>query len=152
MTVKIAIGSDHAGFEIKEKIKDILFQKGYQVEDMGTKELDSCDYPDYALLVAESVANQKVDRGILVCGTGIGMSIAANKVPGVRAGLCWNEETTKLSRSHNNTNVLCLGARTTPQNLLESMVIIWLETKYEDNAGRHERRIEKIRSLEKKYS
>ncbi len=143
--MKIALGSDHAGWEVKEKICAFLVQKGYEIIDYGTQSQDSCDYPDFAIAVAQSVSQGTASMGILLCGSGIGMSIAANKVKGIRAALCVNEEMAKLSRLHNNANVLCLGVRTFPGNW-EQIVDIWLNTKFEE--GRHQKRIDKIHHIE----
>lgn len=143
--MKIALGSDHAGWEVKEKIRAFLVQKGYEIIDYGTQSQDSCDYPDFAIAVAQSVSQGTASMGILLCGSGIGMSIAANKVKGIRAALCVNEEMAKLSRLHNNANVLCLGVRTFPGNW-EQIVDIWLNTKFEE--GRHQKRIDKIHHIE----
>src|SRR6267154_1567909 len=114
--MKIAIASDHAGFEEKERLKPLLESMGVVVADLGTVSKDSVDYPDFAFKVAESVAAGICDSGILVCGSGTGMAIAANKVPGIRAAVAWNEETARLAREHNDANVLALGARTTPND------------------------------------
>src|ERR1041384_8737290 len=108
---RIAIGSDHAGFEAKEQAKQEIAELGFEVEDKGTNSLASVDYPDFGAAVGHAVANGEVERGVVICGSGIGISIAANKVHGVRAALCWNEETAKLARQHNDANVLCVGAR-----------------------------------------
>lgn len=144
--MKIALGSDHAGLTLKSLIAQQLRDAGHHVEDCGTKTDASCDYSDYALAVCCALASKKVERGILICGTGIGMSIAANKMKGVRAALCWNEETAKLSRQHNDANVLCLGARQLDSNLALTMVKSWLTEPFE--GGRHARRVEKIHSVE----
>ena len=145
---KVLIASDHAGFHGKEAIKKILNELGVTYEDLGTNSLDSVDYPDYAERVAEGVAKGEAERGILVCGSGIGMQIAANKVPGVRAALAWSEETAKLARQHNDANVVAIGERTTPQGAIEQIVRAFLTTDFE--GGRHERRLEKIAKLEQK--
>ena len=144
---KIAIGADHAGFELKEKIKNILSEIGYQVTDFGANSTDSVDYPLIAKAVAASVANKNFNKGILICGTGIGMSIAANKVKGILAANCYDVETAKLSRLHNNSNVLTIGGRTTSPELARDIVNVWLNTDFE--GGRHQRRIQEIRDLEK---
>ncbi len=145
--MKIAIASDHAGFEVKEELKPLLNELGVEVEDLGTTSNASVDYPDYAKEVGEAVAHGKADEGILVCGTGIGMAISANKVYGIRAALAWNEDTARLAREHNNANVLAIGARTTPKEEIEKIVRAWFEAKFE-GGERHERRIEKIRQME----
>ncbi len=146
--MRIAIGSDHGGFDLKEKLEAFLRGLGYDVTDVGTDSLESVDYPDIALLVAEAVAKNQADRGILLCKTGIGVSIAANKVPGVRAALCANAECAKLASEHNQANVLCLSGQ---KNLEEVSGIIktWLETPFA--GGRHGRRVDKISAIEKKY-
>jgi ribose 5-phosphate isomerase B len=143
---KILIASDHAGFDGKEAIKKTLDQMGVEHEDLGTGSLESVDYPDYAERVATRVASGEAERGILVCGSGIGMAIAANKIPGVRAALVWNEETARLARRHNDANVVAVGARTTPQETIDRIIRAFLTTDFE--AGRHQRRIEKIKRLE----
>lgn len=145
--MKIALGSDHAGFEVKEKVKALLKNLGYEALDCGTHSKESCDYPDTAQAVAKSVAAKESERGILICGSGIGMEIAANKVKGIRAALCVNEEMASLSRLHNDANVLCLGARTFPDNI-DKTVETWLKTPFE--GGRHQKRIDKIQKLEEK--
>jgi ribose 5-phosphate isomerase B len=145
--MKIAIGSDHAGFDEKERIKSMLVSKGYEVSDSGTYSTDSVDYPDFGRKVGEAVASGEVDQGIVVCGSGIGISIAANKVHGVRAALAWNEETARLARQHNDANVLAIGARTTPPDLIPKIVDAWFEAEFE--GGRHQRRVDKMMELER---
>jgi len=145
---KIAIASDHAGLSGKEAIKKTLDELGVAYEDFGTHNQDSVDYPDYAEHVAKAVAAGTYERGILFCGSGIGMEIAANKVPGIRAALAWNEETARLSRTHNDANIITVGARTTPLETIDKIVRIFLNTDFE-GGGRHQRRIEKIAQLEK---
>lgn len=144
--MKIAIASDHAGFEEKERLKPLLNELGIEFEDLGTGSTESVDYPDYARKVAEEVAQGKVDQGLLVCGSGTGMAIAANKVPGVRAAVAWSEEIARLAREHNDANVLALGARTTPPEKLPEIVRAWFGAEFD--AGRHDRRVEKIRQIE----
>ncbi len=144
--MKIAIGSDHRGYEAKERIKALLRERGDEVVDEGTGSKDACDYPDMAIRVGQSVASGSVERGILLCGTGLGMSITANKVAGVRAALCHDELTAQLSRRHNDANILCMPADLIGDALMQSMVRTWLETKFE--GGRHARRVEKISSYE----
>ncbi len=144
--MKIALAADHAGFEEKEKVKKTLDEMGVEYADMGTNSAESVDYPDYARKVGEAVAAGEFDKGILVCGSGTGMAIAANKVPGIRAAVAWNEEIARLSRQHNNTNVLSLAARYTPDAEQERIVKTWLSTDFE--GGRHERRVEKITQIE----
>ena len=144
--MKIAIASDHAGFEEKERLKPVLDEMGIEYEDLGTSSEESVDYPDYARKVGEEVARGKVEQGLLVCGSGTGMAIAANKVPGVRAAVAWNESIARLAREHNNANVLALGARTTPADELQKIVHAWFAAKFD--GGRHESRVEKIREIE----
>ncbi len=144
--MKIALGSDHAGFVLKEQLKQVLIRRGMEVEDVGTNSPESVDYPDYAEKVADAVRDGKTDRGVLVCATGIGVCIAANKVQGIRAAAPWDRETTRLSRAHNDANVLCLSGRYLEPALAEELVQIWLETPFD--GGRHQRRIEKISALE----
>ncbi len=145
--MKVAIGSDHAGYHLKEKIKEFLISKGYQVIDFGTDSEDSTHYPIFARDVALAVQRGEADRGILVCGTGIGMSITANKFKGIRAALCLNEYMARMSRLHNDANVLCLGDRVLGEELALSIVEVWLETPFE--GGRHQKRIELIADIEK---
>jgi len=148
MTIKrIAIGADHAGFEDKEKIKRKLDTLGVEYEDVGTDSTESVDYPVYAQKVAEKVANGEVEQGILVCGSGNGMQIAANKVRGVRAALAWNEETARLARQHNNANVLSVPARMISPEAVEKVIESFLNTDFE--GGRHARRVDEISELEK---
>jgi ribose 5-phosphate isomerase B len=144
--MKIAIGSDHAGFRLKEIIKNFLKTKGIEVEDFGTHTEESVDYPDYAFKVAEAVSKGEFDFGILVCGTGIGMSISANKVKGIRAALCNDLYTAHASREHNNANVLCMGGRVVGDEVAKEIVNTFLNAKFE--GGRHERRINKIKDYE----
>jgi len=148
--MKISIASDHAGFELKEKLKEYLVELGHKYEDFGTDSNDSVDYPDYALKVAKSVTKKECNRGILICSSGIGMSMAANKVPGIRAALCCNVEMARLSREHNDANVLTIGAKFIDDKTAKEMVHVWLTT---DFAGeRHLRRVNKIRNIERRYS
>ena len=144
--MRIVVASDHRGFQIKEQIVDLLKRQGHDVEDAGTSSLESVDYPDFAAIVARKVSNQQADRGILICGTGIGMAIAANKFKGVRAAPCTDEVTAEMSRRHNDLNVLCLSADLLSARMVERMVDTWINTEFE--AGRHLRRIEKISNLE----
>jgi ribose 5-phosphate isomerase B len=141
--MKIAIGSDHAGWQAKEKIKAYLKPLKHSVSDMGTHSEESVDYPDYAYKVARAVAQKKAAFGILVCGSGIGMCIAANKVKGIRAANCYDTLTASLARLHNNANVLCLGARLIPANKIKAIIKMWITTPFE--GGRHERRVRKIK-------
>ena len=144
--MKIALASDHAAYEMKEKIKSLLTDKEIEWEDFGTFSTDSCDYPDFAIPAAQSVGEKYNDLGIIICGTGIGMSIASNKVKDVRAALCCSEETAKLSRQHNNANVLCFGARTNSWENAEKMINAFLSTEFEGD--RHTRRLDKIHNFE----
>ncbi len=145
--MKIAIGSDHAGFEDKEKVKKQLDELGYEYEDVGTNSAESVDYPIYAQKVAEKVASGEVEQGLLICGSGNGMQIAANKINGVRAALAWNEETARLARQHNDANVLSVPARMISPEEVSKVVKSYLEAKFE--GGRHQRRVEEISELEK---
>jgi len=148
--MKISIGSDHAGFELKEKIKKYIMELGHEYIDVGTNSNDSVDYPDFALKVAESVARKECDKGILICGAGIGMSMVANKVPGIRAALCCNTEMAKLSREHNDANVLTIGSRLIDENTAKEIVRVWLSTDF--IGERHSRRVNKIKDIESKYN
>jgi ribose 5-phosphate isomerase B len=145
--MKIALAADHAGFEEKEHLKSTLQDLGVEFEDFGTQSTESVDYPDYAKKVGDAVASGEVDAGLLVCGSGTGMAIAANKVPGIRAAVAWNEEIARLAREHNNANVLSLAARYTSPEENDKIVRAWLGAHFD--AGRHERRIEKITEIEK---
>jgi len=148
--MRIAIGSDHAGFELKESIKKLLAEKGYEYHDFGAETLDPRDdYPEFGRRVAEAVAFGKYDRGIAVCGTGIGMAIATNKIPGIRATACYNRDMARISRDHNDSNVLALGGRLTPLEDALDIVAVWLDTPFSE-AGRHKRRLEQIREIEGK--
>jgi len=147
MTKKIALAADHAGYEEKEKLKPFLDEMGVEYEDFGTTSTDSVDYPDYALKVAEGVSSGKFDQGLLVCGSGTGMAIAANKVPGIRAAVAWNEEIARLAREHNDANVLSIAARFTPDGDVKKIVKAWFDANFE--GGRHERRVEKIEAAER---
>lgn len=138
--LRIAIGSDHGGYEYKEQIVSHLKEKGYECVDVGTYSTDSCDYPVIARSVTTKITTGEADRGILICGTGIGMSIVANKVKGIRAALCGDTFSARASRAHNNSNVLCLGERVIGINLAMDIVDIWLESKFE--GGRHQRRVD----------
>ena len=141
--MKIAIGADHGGKKKKNNIIDLLKNKGYEVKDFGTYSNESCDYPEFAKKVAESVANGNFDRGILICGTGIGMSIVANKFKGIRAALCSDTFSAKATREHNNSNILCMGARVISFEKAEEITRIWLETEFSQEE-RHIRRINMI--------
>lgn len=144
--VTIAIGSDHAGFELKEHLKRFLESKGFKVEDCGAYDEHRADYPDFARKVAEAVASGKVDNGLLMCGTGIGMSMAANKVQGIRAALCHDSYTARMAREHNDANILVIGGRLIGKALAEEIVTIFLETPFA--GGRHARRVSKIMDIE----
>ena len=139
---KICIGSDHAGFSIKEYIKNLLINENISVIDAGPLEDQSVDYPDYAKKVAKRVKSKKSDIGILVCGTGIGMSMTANRYKGIRAAVCHNIKSSVMSRAHNNANIICLGARLTSKNDIKKIMFTFLKTKFEK--GRHKRRINKF--------
>jgi ribose 5-phosphate isomerase B len=144
--MRIAIGSDHRGFAVKQKLIELLKRLGHEVLDDGANGAESCDYPDIASIVGQQVSRHEVERGILICGTGIGMSIAANKFPGVRAAPCHDDLSAEMSRRHNDLNVLCLSADMLGEKLIDRMVEIWLATEFE--GGRHARRVEKIQQLE----
>lgn len=146
MVKKIALGADHAGFEEKEKLKKTLDEIGVEYEDVGTFSTDSVDYPDFAQKVGEAVVKGEAEQGIIVCGSGIGVAIAANKIHGVRAAQAWNEETAKLARQHNDANVLTIGARVIPEAEIPNIVKAWFAADFE--GGRHEKRVEKITALE----
>ena len=139
---KICISSDHAGYKIKEYIKTLLYKNKISLIDLGPHNNKSVDYPDYAKKVAKRIKGKKSDFGILVCGSGTGMAISANKIRGVRAAVCYNKTSTYLCRSHNNANILCIGARLTKKNSIGKIVSVFLKTKFE--GGRHQRRIKKI--------
>ena len=147
---KIAIGSDHGGVDLKAEIKEFLLKEGYEVKDFGTDSNSSWDYPDYALPVAEAVVAKEYDFGILICGTGIGIGIAANKVPGIRAALCSDTFSAHATREHNNANILTLGQRVVGPGLALDIVKTFLNTEFE--GGRHQDRIDKISKIEKKYN
>ena len=142
MKSKIAIGCDHAAFNEKEKLKTYLIEKEYELVDVGTNSSDSVDYPSFGHEVGKMVVNNKVNKGIVICGSGIGISIAANKVKGVRAALCTSSEHAEMSRKHNDANVLALGARMTDFNTILKIVDIWLNTDFD--GGRHLKRVNLI--------
>ena len=146
MTKKIALAADHAGYEEKEKIKATLDELGVEYVDMGTDSCDSVDYPDYARKVAEAVSNGEFEQGLLVCGSGTGMAIAANKVKGVRAAVAWSPDIARLAREHNDANVLSLPARFTSPEESANIVKAWFGANFE--GGRHEKRVEKISEIE----
>jgi len=145
--MKIALASDHAGYAEKERLKPLLQDLGLEVDDLGTTSEDSVDYPDYAHKVANEVAEGRADQGLLVCGSGTGMAITANKVAGVRAAVAWSEETARLARQHNDANVLAIGARTTPVGQIPAIVKAWFTTDFE--GGRHAERVGKIEGEKK---
>lgn len=141
---RLVIGSDHGGFVLKGKIIEHLKSQGYEIKDVGTNSTESCDYPVYAKAVGNAVASGEFEKGILVCGSGIGVSIVANKVKGVRAALCHESHSAMLSRLHNNANVLCLGERITGESLALDIVDVWLKSEFE--GGRHQKRIDMMES------
>jgi ribose 5-phosphate isomerase B len=145
--MKIALGADHAGFELKVKVREHLEKNGYQVQDEGTDSNESVDYPDFAKKVAEDVVGKRADLGILVCGSGVGMAIAANKVPGIRAANVSSEYEAQYSREHNDANVLAIGARILDEPKAMTIIDKWLGTTFA--GGRHQRRVDKITAIEK---
>lgn len=147
MAERVIAGSDHAGLNLRAEAVRVALEKGYEIEDVGPFSGDSVDYPDFALKVAEAVTSGRARFGILVCGTGIGMSIAANKVKGIRAALCCNEFEARMARAHNDANILCLGERINGLGLGGAIVAAFLEQPFE--GGRHQRRVDKIAALEK---
>lgn len=144
--MKIAIGCDHGGYQLKQEVIAYLEKKGYEYKDFGTHSTESCDYPDIAEPVAQGVAQGEFDKGILICGTGIGIGIAANKVKGIRAALCHDAFSAHASREHNDANVLTMGQRVIGPGLALEIVDIWLHTEFE--GGRHAKRVEKIHKIE----
>lgn len=144
----IGIASDHGGLELKNQVVKYLTEKGHAFEDLGTYTTDSVDYPDYGIKVAEGVTSGKYDKGIVICGTGIGISIAVNKVPGIRAALCTDSYMARMSREHNNANILALGGRVVGVELAIDIVETWLKTDF--LGGRHQNRLDKIADIEKK--
>ena len=145
--MKVYIGSDHAGFAVKDFVKELFEKRGYEVIDLGTHSPERVDYPDYAQKVAEAVAKDSESWGVLICGTGIGMSIAANKIKGIRAAEVHDYYTAQMARAHNDANILCFGERVVGKGVIESIVDAWCETKFE--GGRHANRVAKIMALEK---
>jgi len=145
--MKIAMAADHGGFELKNILRDYLTELGHTVTDLGTNSPESVDYPDYAQLCCKEVINKTVDFGILVCGSGVGISIAANKIDGIRCGLCPSAEIAALVKQHNNANVIALGGRFTAPDLAKEIVDAYMNAEFE--GGRHQQRIDKIMSLEK---
>ncbi len=144
--MKVTVACDHRGFRAKEQLKGLLKESGHQIIDVGCDSPASCDYPDTALLGARTISRGEADRGIFLCGTGIGMSMTANKVKGIRAALCHDELTAQMARKHNDSNVLCLPADLIGDELMRRVVDIWLKTEYE--GGRHDRRLQKISEYE----
>lgn len=145
--MKIALGSDHGGYLLKEEIKNWLAEKGLEFKDCGTYSADSCDYPDIGLAVGKAVSSGEYDKGIVICGTGIGISISANKVRGIRAALCHDTFSARMSREHNDANILALGERVIGRGLALDIVEVWLKSSFA--GGRHQRRVEKIVGIEK---
>lgn len=148
--MKIAVGSDHGGYNLRQDIINYLKENGMEYKDFGCYSMDSCDYPDFGKAVAEAVASGEFDRGIVVCGTGIGISIAANKVPGIRAAHCTDTFSARAAMEHNNANILALGERITGRGLAIDIVDTYLKAQFQ--GGRHENRINKITEIEKKYN
>ena len=148
--MKIAVACDHGGLQLKRALVRYLTSKGHEVIDFGTDTEESCDYPDYALPAAEAVAAGRCERGVLVCGTGIGVSLVANKVPGIRCAHCHDTYSAKYTRLHNDANMLAFGQRVIGEGLMEEIVDVFLSTDFE--GGRHQRRVDKISAIEEKYS
>lgn len=148
--MQIALGSDHGGYNLKQKICEFLRERGYSFRDYGTFDAAAVDYPDFAFQVAEAVRSGECERGILVCGTGIGVSIAANKLPGIRAALCHDTFSARASREHNNANILAMGERVVGPGLALEILDTWLQAEF--CGGRHLRRVEKIAEIEKRFS
>ena len=146
----IAIGSDHGGLNLKKTVVEYLKNNKYEIKDFGAFDCSSVDYPDYGRVVGEAVANKECEKGIVICGTGIGISISANKVSGIRAALCTDTYMARMSREHNDANVLALGGRVIGEGLALDIVESWLKTEF--SGGRHEKRVNKISEIEKKYS
>lgn len=149
--MKIGIGNDHSALELKKEVIDFLKEKGHEVIDYGTNSSESCDYPVYGEIVANAVAAGEVDRGILICGTGLGISLAANKVKGIRAAVCSEPFTAKMSREHNDCNILAFGARVVGAELAKMIVDVWVSTEF-SGAERHQKRVNMIMDIEKKNS
>ena len=145
--MKIAIGSDHAGFVLKQQVAETLRQAGHEVTDEGTNSTESCDYPDFAAAVGRDVASGVAEKGVVICSTGVGVCIAANKIDGIRAALAFNDEEVQLTRQHNDANVLAIGAKYTDAATANRFVKLFLETAFE--GGRHQRRVDKITQLER---
>jgi ribose 5-phosphate isomerase B len=144
--MKVVVGSDHRGFEVKQIVRDIIKQSGHECIDVGTNDNNPVDYPDIAYEAATAVSEKKADRAILACATGLGMSIAANKVKGIRAALCHDELCARISRDHNDANVLCIAGDQIGEVMIRKMVETWLETEF--SGGRHKRRVRKITAIE----
>lgn len=144
---KFAIASDHAGFELKESIIAYLHNKGVEFEDLGPLNSDRVDYPDYGIQVAQAILDKKFNRGIVICGTGVGMSIVVNRFPGIRGTLCSDVYTAKMCREHNDSNILIMGGRVIGKGLAQEIVTTWLEIKFE--GGRHQKRLEKIEEIDR---
>jgi ribose 5-phosphate isomerase B len=145
--MKYFIGADHAGIEIKAFVKDLFEQRGHEVEDLVPYNKDRVDYPDFAAKVCKKVLEKSGSMGILICGSGIGMSMAANKFDGIRAALCHNEYSARMARKHNDANVLCLGERVSGEGMIEAIIKAWDKAEFEE--GRHTQRVEKINALSK---
>jgi ribose 5-phosphate isomerase B len=143
---KIAIASDHGGFDLKESVITFLLKKGWEVDNLGAPSTDSVDYPDYGIKVAKAIIEKKFVRGILICGTGVGMSIVVNRFPGIRGTLCSDVYTAKMCREHNDSNILILGGRVISVSLASEILDIWLKTEFE--GGRHQRRLDKIKEID----
>jgi ribose 5-phosphate isomerase B len=143
---KIAIASDHGGFELKETVIAHLLNDGWEIDDLGPNNEDSVDYPDYGIKLAENIANKKIERGIVICGTGVGMSIVVNRFPGIRGTLCSDIYTAKMSREHNDSNILIMGGRIIGRGLASEIVDTWLNTAFQ--GGRHQRRLDKINEID----
>lgn len=148
--MQVAIGSDHAGFQLKEELKRLLYEMGHECIDFGPATDESVDYPDFGKKVAEAVSLKRAERGVLICGTGIGMSIVANKFPDIRASLCNDLYTARFSRLHNDANILVIGGRIVGIDLAREILKIWMTTEFE--GGRHLKRLQKIKSIEERYS
>ncbi len=147
--MKIGLGCDHAGYELKGYIKEYLDEKGIEYIDFGTNSTESVDYPEFGEKVAEAVKNGECEKGIICCGTGIGISISANKVPGIRCALCSDCYSARMSIEHNNANILAIGARVTGKDLALEIIDTWLKAEFQ--GGKHERRVNKIKDIENKY-
>ena len=143
---KIAIASDHGGFDLKESVIGTLRNKGFEIDDLGPSSTDSVDYPDYGIKLVQAIVEKKVERGIVICGTGVGMSIVVNRFPGIRGTLCSDVYTAKMCREHNDSNILIMGGRVSGKELALEIVVIWLKTKFE--GGRHQRRLDKINEID----